>query len=819
MRLKFGLTSFIFTVFILFSGNSQDLDKEQLKEVYSSHFKHHRETIHLHLNKTHFFQGEEVWWTAYAFNKKSNSPSTATANLYCGLYDDMGRQVIRKLFLVENGVAHGSFKIDSTFTTGTYFVKAETTWMKNFEKEEPYVQKITIVNDPIEVKSIASPYDLQILPEGGYLITEATNTVGVRLTDQNGRGVKILKGEVLENGNTILSNVSTNTYGVGRFKLLMLPEKSYVFRATLQDGSTMQKKLPIPEEKGIAMSINNILGDKLIISLNTNTNTLEEILGDKFYLAMHRDGLMTLKSFEMDSKSRTLKIDKNKLLPGTNIVTLFNQNLQPISERLIFNYHKANIATASVSLANPTKRKKDSIGIKIDVLSKNKTPMSLSISALPNSSIANTTSRSIVHGFLLGPYLKTPVEDSNRYFSEITRIKEYELDLILLTQGWSRYDWKDIFEGEPAIEHPFEFGVHAVGKLNTRLRKGESLALLQKGQNPMLFLELKDSTDFTITDLLLQNGDKMKFAIKKKRGGLRKPSIDINFQGFGNDMDSITAMMASNKLLETFPSNQKEEQKVYLVGPQDLIKLDEVVLTEERKEKQLIRKHPLVNESFRGFKIGEKEIRRNVYLLDFIEKNGFFVDFIVQTGAVVIRNRKPNMGQTTILTSQNTTQQGVFANQNVAQSRNVGSVRVYDDDFLVNDLTQLLNVPLNQIDEVYIETDGLAGDSFDSSGGVIRIYRKEGASTTFSSPAFVEKLVENSFARPKEFYRPKYVSSESTVFENFGVLHWEPQLITNKDGETELKIPNSNLPSVRFFIEGMGEDGTLLSHTQEVFLN
>ncbi len=811
MRTYSKLSVIVLVCFSFFRGNSQNQSGKQLKETYDSHFKHLRETIHLHLNKTHFFLGEEVWWTAYAFNKKSNSPSMATANLYCGLYDDMGRQVRRKLFLVEKGIAHGSFKIDSTFTTGTYFVKAETTWMKNFEKDEPYVQKITIVNDPIEIKPGDSKYDLQILPEGGHLITGTTNTVGVRLTDQNGRGVKIFKGEVLENGNTVLSDVFTNTYGVGRFKLSMLPEKSYVFRATLENGSVMQKKLPLPKEKGIAMSINNILGDKLIISLSTNLNTLDEISGDKFYLAIHRDGLMTLNSFEMRGESKTLKIDKSKLLPGTNIVTLFNEKLQPISERLVFNYQKANIATASVSLAEVKKGRKDSIGIKIDVLSKNTTPMSLSVSALPNSSIANTTSRSIVHGFLLGPYLKTPVEDSNRYFSEITRIKEYELDLILLTQGWSRYDWENIFEGEPVIEHPFEFGINAIGKLDTKLRKGESLALLQKSPNPMLFIELKDSTDFTITDLLLQNGDKMKFAIKKKRGGLRKPSITVDFQGFDNNIDSITTVEASTKLLETFTSDQKKGQKVYLVRPQDLIKLDEVVLTEQKKDKQLIRKHPLVNEAFQGYKIGEKEIKRNVFLLDFIEKNGFSVDFIVQTGAVVIRNRRPNTGQ--VFLASQTNGQGLLLN------RNVGSVRVYDDDFLVNDLTQLLNVPMNQIDEVYFERNGLSGDSFDSSGGVIRIYRKEGPSAKLSSPSFVEKLVENSFTRPKEFYRPKYVSSESTVFENFGVLHWEPQLFTNEDGETELKIPNSNLSSVRFFIEGMGEDGTLLSHTQEVLLN
>lgn len=775
-----------------FSSFAQDATKKQLLEEYNTYFKHVRETVYLHLNKTTFFVGEEVWWTAYAYNKKSNTPSFGTTNLYCGLYDKNGKQVKKELFLMEKGVGHGSFTIDSTFTSGTYYVKGGTTWMKNFEDDDHSVHKVTIINEPITPKlNTKTAFDFQILPEGGHLISDTDNMVGVRLIDKNGKGIQIDNGEVLDNENRIITSVYTNHYGVGRFKLKTQSNKTYKLKMNSKDGQVLEKSLPTIRSRGIAMAINNIIDDKLVVSLNTNLETLKDVSKELFHLAIHRDGLMNLNSFKLDSVSKTIKIDKSKLLPGTNIITLFNKELKPISERLIFNYHKTNFATAA--LHKSAKKRKDSISIKINVFSKNNTPMSLSISALPTTSLANNQDASIISSFLLQPYLKSTVENPNRYFSEITRTKEYELDLILLTQGWSRYNWDMIFKGEPSITKPFEFGINAVGQVNSKMRKGESLTLLQNSTTPMLFLELKDSINFTVTDLLLENGDAMKFSIKKKRGGLRKPNLDIDFIGFNSTKDSVT-LAKRNSLHFDFNSvkENKVDQNVFLIQPKDLITLDEVILIEEKIENKLTRKSPLIDSSFRGVKIDEKELRRSPLLTNLIARNGFRV--IVNPrgrGEVFISNINSSI---------------------------LGPVRIYENDIPVLDPTQLLNIPLNQIDEVYFENDGLAAD-INASGGVIRIYRKEGPSLRLSGSRFAEKLVENSFTKSKEFYRPKYTSSLNQNFIDFGIVHWEPQLSTNKKGEAILTIPDDNLPTVKLFIEGIGEDGSLLSQTHEVSLN
>ena len=198
----------------------------------------------------------------------------------------------------------------------------------------------------------------------------------------------------------------------------------------------------------------------------------------------------------------------------------------------------------------------------------------------------------------------------------------------------------------------------------------------------------------------------------------------------------------------------------------------------------------MVNNSFIGIKIGEKERRRNPTLEQIINKNGFRVINLLNRGVFAIINPRPGSGP----------------------------VRVYVNDFLVQDIKLLVETPLNQIDEIYFERNGLAGD-VNASGGVIRVYRKGGESLRPINSSFAEKLVENSFTRPKKFYRPEYAAYDSQDFKEYGVVHWEPNLTTDSQGQAELSIPDNGIKNITLFVEGMAADGTLMSKIHEVTLD
>jgi len=64
-----------------------------------------------------------------------------------GIYDSLGKQIDKKLYLGANGYTKGNILIDSTFTSGEYYIKASTNWMRNFKEQDAFVQKINIINN------------------------------------------------------------------------------------------------------------------------------------------------------------------------------------------------------------------------------------------------------------------------------------------------------------------------------------------------------------------------------------------------------------------------------------------------------------------------------------------------------------------------------------------------------------------------------------------------------------------------------------------------------------------------------------------------
>ena len=60
---------------------SQDIDN-----FYSNYFQNTREIPYLHLNKTSFLKGEEVWFQSYVIEQNSNKLHPTTSNLLIELY-------------------------------------------------------------------------------------------------------------------------------------------------------------------------------------------------------------------------------------------------------------------------------------------------------------------------------------------------------------------------------------------------------------------------------------------------------------------------------------------------------------------------------------------------------------------------------------------------------------------------------------------------------------------------------------------------------------------------------------------------------------
>jgi hypothetical protein len=56
-------------------------------------------------------------------------------------------------------------------------------------------------------------------------------------------------------------------------------------------------------------------------------------------------------------------------------------------------------------------------------------------------------------------------------------------------------------------------------------------------------------------------------------------------------------------------------------------------------------------------------------------------------------------------------------------------------------------------------------------------------------------------------------------FINYGTIHWEPEIILSKNRVNTFNIINTNTKSITLFIEGISEDGAVISKTEIIELD
>ena len=168
-------------------------------------------------------------------------------------------------------------------------------------------------------------------------------------------------------------------------------------------------------------------------------------------MLLHKDGKVKPISVEFDKSVTQIVIAKKDLFRGVNTITLFNNKNKPILERLFFNqangFKNYNFYLSDASSAE------DSIAFKLKTdIALGESVLNASISVLPTGTRSYNPDHNIISAMLLRSYVNGVIENPQYYFNNFDRRKQFELDALLLTQGWSRYSWDQIFNS-PLNQH------------------------------------------------------------------------------------------------------------------------------------------------------------------------------------------------------------------------------------------------------------------------------------------------------------------------------------------------------------------------------
>lgn len=802
MELPNKLWTFVVSLFFLVlpikKYGQEDSTKPNIQEVLHEYHSLPRESLFLHLNKTEYVSGEELWFAGYVFNTKEQKPFKKTSNVYIGVYDSIGDQVRKGAFLSVNGYVKGNIKLDSTYSPGTYYIKGMTNWMRNFKESDVFVQKIKILDQRTSMeknRSIESDLDVQFLPEGGNGIVGVSNSIGVKILNTNGFGVSIKNGRILNSKGELVTKFSTNKYGLGKFELFAEPNETYSAHVNLLDKEINVVPLPSMESKGINIKLNNNPNaSKVVLVFSANQSTYDDFISkSSFFFLIHKDGVANKVPVEFDPETytSTFFLDKTDLMQGVNTITLFHtESERPLLERMFF--IRPNDSTKEMRAWAGSYANGDSLNITVSGEMDNS---QLSVSVLPEGTLAYNPQENILSRFLLKPYLKGYIENPRYYFENVTARTDYELDLLLLTQGWSRYEWTSIFSPSPKANYDFEDGMLLSGSLNRpAIKNGGQIFIKDTKNHGSQFISLnEENPKFILTSFFPENEEKISFSYVNRRGKFIRPNISI----------SITNKMTEDKVSNLWEDNLSFTTNENLDGPTSRIQildktifLDEVVVTEEKK---VVNNNPNVPAFLRSRvnEITSKTVFDFPRILDLFRANGYDV-------------------RTTLPNTTNNISAGNFDRVRIQSRRDRRTPTVYLDGIPLPSLDVLLDLPTGQLESYYIDRiasrEGVRG----GLGEVIYLFTRRGKeidsskakaefSTTFSY------TVTNGYEKAKTFYMPKYRTFLNDAFKSYGVIHWEPELKIDGDGKGNFKILNTGLSRFILHIEGMSSSGELLS--------
>ena len=409
------------------------------------------EKVYLHLDRTSYYPGDTLWFKAYTVTG-DHKLSNLSGVLYCELINDHDSVVVRQVLKIVAGITWSDLPIPRAYKPGSYHIRAYTNWMRNAGADYFFNRSIRILGPqaiPVLQKnsSAQAKPDVQFFPEGGELVDGLRSRVAVKCINANGLGEDI-KGVITDNDGSEVASFATQHLGMGVFALTPVAGKTYKAHIMRSDSSNFTVDVPAAKEKGYTLTLNNSAADSIYVKVAANGKQFGESQNSMFYLIAQCAGKIyyTAQS-KLSAPVFTAGIAKSRFPSGIVQFTLFSQSGEALNERIVFvqNNDGLNVRLTSDSTTYSTRQKvKISLDTKSDT---GKAPIgSFSVSVINESRVpVNENAEStILNNLLLTSDLKGYIEQPNYYFTDVPEQKRADLDVLMLTQGYRRFEWKQI---------------------------------------------------------------------------------------------------------------------------------------------------------------------------------------------------------------------------------------------------------------------------------------------------------------------------------------------------------------------------------------
>ncbi|MBQ8593576.1 MAG: hypothetical protein IJ467_04700 [Bacteroidaceae bacterium] len=520
----------IFSLFVL-GVHAQEVDSllRFVRNIQTFNYLYPQEKVYLHFDNNAYFQGDTIWFAAYVVSAETLQPADLSRVLYVELLSEEGELVSTQRLEIEDGRCHGQIALNTEqershfanlkekyrsgffpvnretdcfvipLPSGFYEVRAYTRVMLNWGTDVCFSRVFPVFDAPekdgdftqLTMEKRIREYEnkrpksrkeekvrVEFYPEGGCLIQGLSSRVAFKVIDS--KGSPLSTSGFLYVNDTQLCPVHTIHDGMGSFRLTAL-SGDYHLRLSIDDEE-YRFKLPKVDEAGIVLSV--VESEEGVWSFNLSHSGV--IPKSKFGVTVTcRGKLLHFSNFDDKDSSYVFDLKEEQLQKGINQVTVFDTEGRVYAERLFFVQGTAKPCSSDSFCCTWDKKTyapfgRINLGIRVcksnsrdsSIVSK-RLCRTVSLSVRDGDADINTNyEENLRTNLLLTSDLKGYIHHPNYYFESGDSLHRAALDLLMLTQGWRRYEWKQLSGITPIeVKHFMEKGLSLDGHVFSPRKK------------------------------------------------------------------------------------------------------------------------------------------------------------------------------------------------------------------------------------------------------------------------------------------------------------------------------------------------------------
>jgi hypothetical protein len=647
-------------------------------------------------------------------------------------------------------------------------------------------------------KYISVPYpekdfDVSFFPEGGYLTEGAGCVVAFKALNNDGSPANVT-GNIVDEAGKTCAVLETMHEGMGSFVITAADSMQYYAECKNEDGKEKRFRLPDVHKGAFALKVR-----KTERNLYVSVIRPAEARDSQLFLLLHTRGILHYLA-PWDTAYDWLSFETSKFPSGVTQILLLDQDMKPLSERLVF-FDSNDQADVQVNSDRENYDKRQQVTARVKVTGAKGEPArgSFSVSVTDDNDIRPDSAMNILTTLLLTSDIRGHINDPAWYFQKNNPEAARDLDLVMLTNGWRRYDIPEAIAGRysyPAF--PVKNGMEITGRVKS-LVLGKPVA----GGVVSAFSWKAGYFDETLSDSLgrfafkgIEYQDSTIFVIQAldKKG---KPEVELLVN---NDfIPGISALppTVSSAAEKTISEQEnissyitKADTKYTMENGMRTIYIEEVIIKGKAPEKK--------DYSFSYYM--PKGNQPSINMIDYEQ--------IEEMHPMSVSEIIEHIPFTTVIG-------GKVVIQRMSYSLNgmVPAVLVLDD-MIIHDYDIDMIDPYS-IERVAVltgsQTSILGGDG---AGGAIVITTRKSFIPFKTQVYNIKAVTPPGYQKPDEFYSPRYETEEDRERgprDLRTTIYWNPDVVISPEGEATFDFYSADTPSTyTLLIQGVTSDGAVI---------